>query len=105
MHKLLHDLLAKRKLKPQDLTPEETAEFRRWTTILDEEVTVEKIVEFCNIQMDRIENEWSELDNKKLKNERLLIMHAVYKKIVRMIDGKKTERKSVEEELNRLLDT
>lgn len=105
MHKLLSDLLRKRKLTVSELTSEEKEEFKRWQTVLDDEVTVEKIVEFCNIQMDRIEAQWADLDAKKLKNERLIIMHAVYKKIVMMIEGKKTERQSIEDELNRLLDT
>jgi hypothetical protein len=104
MHKLLQNLLDKRKLAVNDLTKDELSEFRRWESILHEEVTVEKIDEFCRIQMDQIEQQWHNLDNKKLKNERLLMMHTVYSKIRRMITSAKTERKSVEEELNRLLD-
>ena len=105
MHRLLSDLLRKRNLTQIDLSSEEKQEFHRWQAVLDQEVTVEKIQEFCRIQKELIEGKWADLDSSKLRNERLLMLHTVYGKILRLIDSTNAERKSVEEELNSLLDT
>lgn len=105
MHTLLYNLLGKRNLQVKDLDPQEKQQFERWNSVLEEEVTVEKVEEFCRIQIERIEAQWENLDSSKLKNERLIIMHTVYGKILRMLKAKKAERRSVEEELVRLLDS
>lgn len=105
MHKLLQELLDRRKLKIDQLENDEKEVFDRWKDVLDEEMTVDRIAEYCKNQMELIEMKWGNLENKKVQNERLVMMHTVFGKVYRYINGKKTERRSVEEEISRLLDT
>lgn len=106
MHTSLEKLLTKRGVKVEDLAGEEKATFDKWNKVLsNDEITVTKIREFCNIQKEIIEAQWSNLDNSSQKNDRLVLMHTIYSKIARATEADKTERESLERYLNQLIDS
>lgn len=106
MHILLTKYLKKIGIKEiQDLSQEEKQTFEKWNKILsdDEEITVERIKEFCRAQLDIIETQWGNMDNQTLKNERLIIAYNIYSTLLKVIKSPKTERVALEEYLNKLL--
>ena len=105
MHNLIEKLLNKRGIKNvTELQPEEKATFDKWSGILTDEVTVDTILEFCKNQLNLIELQWKDLNNSKEKNERLILLHTVYKTLVDIITSPKAERMSLEKYINQLLD-
>lgn len=105
MHHLLDRLLKKKGIKTVDqLTDEEKVVFDRWQGMLgDGEMTVAKIGDFCSNQIHLIESKWKELDNSQEKNQRLIMMHTVYKSILDLINKPKSEREALEKYLSSLL--
>lgn len=105
MHKILSDLLLKRKVDPKELSEAEKVDFDRWNSVLSgEEITVPKILEFCTRQKSAIELKWENVDNTVDKNERLIGMHTIYSKIIRMIQAEEAERIALEKHLTSLID-
>ena len=104
MNKVLEDYLLKTKIDPKEMTAEEKATFDKWSVILSGEVTVQKIVEFCDRQKEVIENQWASVDNDERKNERLIIYHTIYSKIIKMIQADETERVALANHLQSLID-
>lgn len=105
MHYLLEKLLLKKKLDIRELSAEETADFERWNGVLSKkELKVQDIVDFCVQQIADIEAKWQSLDNPTLKNERLIIMHTVYSKILQVTKAGEQERKQLEAYLQGLVD-
>lgn len=106
MHKILSDLLLKRNVDVKELSDVEKADFDRWNGVLSgEEITVPKILEFCVRQKSAIELQWEKTDNTVEKNERLIIAHTMYSKIIRMIQAEEAERKALEKHLTSLIDS
>ncbi len=105
MHPLLNRLLRKRKIEDvTELKEDEKVTFDTWERILSEgEITVDKIVEFCLSQINVIEIQWKNLDNPEKKNERLILMHTIYKTLVNLIKAPRTEKENLEKYLNDLL--
>ena len=83
----------------------EKEQFEKWNKILseEEEVSVKKIEEFCQSEINKIEARWQDLDNITLKNERLIIAHTIYRNILRAIKEPKVEREVLENYLNQLV--
>lgn len=105
MHKLLGDLFQKMNIKPQDLTEEEKKTYDKWNSILEEEVTVEKIAEFCRRQQGLVEKKWQDKYRDRTNDPFLADIHSVYGLIVTMIESDRTERASLEQHIEKLLDT
>lgn len=114
MHYLISKLLDKRGIKDvKDLTsdpmpdgsPSERATIEQWDRVLSakESVTVDDIKQFCKSQVSKIESQWKDLDNKTVKNERLVLLHTVYKAILEVIDAPQTQRETLERYLKSLL--
>lgn len=103
-HSLLERLLNKRKVKIDDLSLEEQTTFKQWQETLSEDLTVTKIAEFCRFQREAIEKEMGNLDSSHEKNTRLVLLHTVWGKIGKMIDGQGSERESLIKYLTDLID-
>lgn len=105
MHPLLEKFLKKQKIESvTELRGDEKETFDRWEKILSEgEITVDKIAEFCQNQINLIESKWQELDNSDKKNDRLVLLHTVYRAILSTIKSPAAERESLERYLNQLL--
>ena len=104
MHTLLLRLLQKRGITKDDLDKEEKQTFDNWERILSEgEISVEKIGEFCKMQIRMIETQWKNLDNKDEKNKRLMMLHIVYSSLLQLIEAPQTERENLEKYLTDLL--
>lgn len=103
MHPLLRKVLEKAGIKgPEDLKPEEKADFDRWRGILSEgEVTVERVQEFCRTQIDLIEKKWR--DPSCPNRERLIDQHVVYRSILDATTAPQVEKENLEKYLNSLL--
>ncbi len=105
MHQLLEKLLKKRKI--EDITalePEEKEVFDKWNRILSEgEMTVDKIREFCESQLNVIKEQMKNTDNVPQKNERLIICLNIYDSLINLIRSPGAERESLEKYLNQLL--
>lgn len=102
---ILSRILDKRGIKSADeLSPDEKADFQRWKGILSGgEVTLDKVVEFCNTQKSLIETAWENKDNSTQKNDRLIIAHTIYSKIGKVITSPQSEKESLEKYLESLL--
>ena len=106
MHILLSKLLAKRGIeKLDDLSKEEKEWFDAKQRILSQQddITVDDFKKFCQSQIDLIQDQWKNLDNTTLKNERLVILHTVYSTILKVATGSKTEREMLEDHLQQIL--
>lgn len=101
---ILANLLKKRGIeKKDDLTIEEAAQFEKWEGILSKDVSVDSIRDFCHSQLRRIETEWKDLDKSKERNDRLIVMHTVYKQLIAVIESPKAEREALEKYLQSLI--
>ena len=105
MHLLLSNLLKKRGIKVEELSKEEKDWFKEKERILGlpDEVTTKDFEKFCQSQIGVIEDQWKNLDNLSVKNERLIIIHTVYKTILKALTGSKTERQMLEDYLEDLI--
>ena len=105
MHILLSKLLQKRGIEKDDLSTEEKEWFDEKQRILSQpdEISVEDFKKFCQTQIGVIEDQWRNLDNAALKNERLVIFHTVYSTILKVANGSKQERELLEDHLTQLL--
>lgn len=100
---ILSKLLQKKKIeKVEDLSPEEQATFKHYQAILEKEVTVSSIKEFCLTQIKLIESKIA--DNPKTDDDHYLkaCLH-VYLNIIRLIEAPDLERKSLEQHLEDLI--
>lgn len=104
MNILLEDYLKKQGVEIDQLDSEERATFDSWRAILDgKEMTVEKILLFIESQLGTIDRLLANLDNKALKNERLLMQRVVYKVLESMIKSPNKEREALQAKLTSLL--
>ena len=105
MNSLLTKILNKRGIKDTtQLIAEEKETYKEWDRVLSEEpVTVDRIKQFCEAQIGKIEAQWENIDNTSLKNERLIIVHTVYSALSKLITSPQVERMRLEEYLNKLL--
>lgn len=104
MHKLLTKLLEKRGIKEVgDLTPEEKSDFDNWNAILSkEEMSIKDLKEFCQVQIDIIQQKWSDFSTPQAQKSELLPYFTVYNAILTAIDSPKAVRESVEKQLIQL---
>ena len=106
MHSLLSKLLTKRGIEnEEDLSKEEQDWFKEKERILslNDEITIEDFKKFCLAQKNIIEDQWNNLDNTTTKNERLIIAHTVYSRILKAVDASKVEREMLEDYLTQLI--
>lgn len=104
MHQLLAKLLSKRNLKKEDLSAEEKGQFQQWQVVLTgEQVTVEKLAEFCHGQLEQIKSQMADLNNSDSKNTRLVLLLSVYTALLGAINAPAKERANLESYLNSLL--
>ena len=106
MNTLLEKLFRRRGIK--DTTVLDTGEqktYDNWQYILSgNEVTVDRIKEFCKLQLSVIEAKFKELDNSPDKNQRLIISHNIYRALVDCIEKPNMERENLEKYLHSLLE-
>lgn len=105
MHPLLLKVLRKAGVADiMGLSEDEKKDFDRWDKILSEgDITVDKILVFCQAQVIIIETQWKNLDNSHEKNSRLIVLHTVYSSIITVIKSPQTERENLEKYLNTLV--
>lgn len=105
MHKILENLLKKKGIENiENLRGDEKDTFDKWNRILSEgEMTLEKIVSFCDAQLNLIDDKFKNLDNTSDKNDRLIIYRTVYKTIKDAIVRPQAERENLEKYLSSLL--
>lgn len=98
MSNILSRYLQKRGIKDvTELSKEEKKDFERWKGILAvEKVTVDTILDFCNAQKSLIETQWENKDNSVEKNERLIIAHTIYSKLIKVITAPHAEKATLE---------
>ena len=106
MHTLLTKLLEKRNIKTtKELEVEEKADFDRWDSILQRpDISKEDVEALCEFEIGEMEKELSNLSNTHRKNERLVILLTVWRKIQRLMEGNRAEREALEEYIQKLLD-
>lgn len=105
MHQLLEQLFKKRGIKSvNELTTEEADQFDMWQKTLTEgEITVERIRDYCQSQVDIIKGQMKNLDNTPQKNERLTTYFNIYDNIITLISSPQVERESLEKFINQLI--
>lgn len=106
MHFKIQELLRKRNIvDTTTLTPEEKKDIERWDKVLSEgELTVDKIRQFCEMQVSVIEEKWRDSATPKEVRERLIDRHVVYKALIRAMVAPQSERESTERYLQSLID-
>lgn len=100
---LLSKLLQKKNIeKLDDLSVEERATFEHYQSILEKEISVQTIKEFCISQIKLIEGKFS--DNPKTDDDPYLkaCLH-VYLNIIKTIEAPEQERKALEQHLTALI--
>ena len=106
MHKLLSDVIQKLGLKTGEMTEEEKQTFDTWNHVLSEdEITVERVAEFCERMQFAIESKWTNKYRDRTNDPFLADIHSVYGTIKRLITSKKSEREALEVQLQKMLDT
>ena len=101
---LLAKLLEKRGVTAEQLDEQEKTTFESWRKILSEdELTVEKIKEFCRTQIDMIESKWKDLEKENSKKAELIPYHTCYQTIIAVIESPKAARESLENHLNQII--
>lgn len=105
MHPLIRDLFKKNKIESiKDLSNDEQEVYEKWQKILSEgEMSIDKIVSFCNNQITLIENQWKDFNNSKEKNERLIIAYTMYRTLVDIITNPNAEKEALEKYLQDLI--
>lgn len=102
---ILSRLLEKRGITEDELVGDEKAQFDQWKkTLSGEEVSVEKIKDFCQNMVGVIEGKWRSWDLTNEQKAELLPYHTVYKAIIDVINGSKVEREQLEEYLQKLIE-
>jgi hypothetical protein len=105
MHTLLIKYLAKQGLTFDTMSDEEKKTYDTWNkTLSNTKLTVDDIRRFCEVQKTFIEDQFGELDNSGVKNDRLVLLHTVYSKIARATEADKKEREGLEKYLTSLID-
>ena len=106
MHSLLSKLLLKRGIENvENLSKEEKNWFDEKQRILSQpdEISVEDFKKFCRSQLNIIEEQWKNLDNSAVKNERLVILHTIYSTILKVAEASRVERELLEDHLTQLI--
>lgn len=106
MHTLLQKWMTKRGVTLETMTSEEKLTFDQWNkTLSNQKVTITSIRDFCDLQKSLIELQFGDLMNPSQKNDRLVLLHTVYSKIIQMTYADKNERESLERYLTQMIDT
>lgn len=102
---ILEKLLKRHGVKSlEELRPDEKQTFDKWSKILSEgEMTLDKVLSFCDSQISLIDQKLANLDNSAEKVGKLVIYRIVYKSIRDAITSPQAERESLEKYLNGLL--
>ena len=105
MFPLLRKILEKRGLKDiTELDASEKETFDKWQKILtEEEISVENIKEFCEIQKKSIEAQYTNPDNTDKKDIYLKAALSIYTGIINLIGSKKVAREHLVKYLEQLL--
>lgn len=107
MHKLLYELLRKRKIETiDDLSTEERKDFENYQHILDgQNITVEKIKEFCERQVKIIEDVYASGDRTDKQDMFSRASLHVYLNLLKAIEAPEAERKNIEQYLTNLINS
>lgn len=105
MHPILERLLRKRGLEVETLQGDEKATYDEWESKLTSQVTVETVKGFCKHQIALVEKQMGNLDNTAQKNERLVLLHVVYRNILNALEAPQTERETLEKYLTSLIES
>jgi len=105
MHQLLTKLFEKRGIKDaRELSEEERKDFDNWNAVLSkEELTLEDVKEFCQTQVEVIENKWKDLSVSNAQKAEWIPIHNVYSTILLAIKSPRSAREALENQLNQLL--
>lgn len=92
-HPLLNKWLNKLKIeKVNDLSFDEQETYRKWDSVLSKkDLTVDDIKEFCQQELDFIDEKWADKQDPKLISYRV-----VYSKLIKIIGAPQIERASLE---------
>ena len=102
---ILTKLLEKRKIKDvNELDTEEKQQFDKWQKILSkEELTIDDVKKFCEMQCELIENKWKDYEISQAKKAEWITAHTIYKTLLQIIESPKVGKEQLEQYLNELL--
>jgi hypothetical protein len=105
MHSLIEKLLFKRGIKDlKELDNEEKQTFDTWQSILSkEELKMEDVKQFCQSQIDIIENKWKDYNTDNAKKSELIPYHTCYKTLLLAIDSPRSARENLENQLLQMI--
>jgi signal recognition particle GTPase len=102
---ILNKILQKRGITESELSSDEKIQFDNWKQILlEDDVTVDKIKEFCERMVSTIEGKWLSFDITEDRKKELMPYHIVYKALLGMINSSGVERERLEKYLNQLIE-
>lgn len=101
---LLTKLLQKRGIQKEDqLSPEEKKTFDNYRFVLTDEVTVERIKEFCQLQLELLQDTFGDSNNNPTRDANLKALIHVYRTMLKMIQAPDKQREVLELQLNRMI--
>ena len=105
MHPILSKLFAKKGITDvQELHIEERKTFEAWDKVLSkEELTINEVKEFCQAQINIIENKWSNFDLEQVKKAEMIPYHTVYRTLLSVMNSPRSAREQLEKYLNELI--
>ena len=104
IHNLLTRILNKRKVTLEQLDPEERKTFEQWQEVLQkDELNVDDIKNFCKSHIQTIEGKWANYELDGTKKAELIPYHTIWNLLLKAIDGPKSQKRSLEQNLEQLL--
>ena len=105
MHNLLKKILNKRGINDiEQLDVEEKKTFESWNSVLGKDsLTIEDIKDFCQQQVELIENKWADYGIEQSKKAELIPYHTIYSTLLKVVDSPKAQREALERNLQQLL--
>ena len=102
---IIDQVIEKKGLKPEELSPEEKETVKQWQNILlaGSEITVDRIAQFCDYSIKNIEAQFKNLDNTPEKTQRLTLLHSVYSSLLSVIRNPQAEKDALVKYLTSLI--
>jgi hypothetical protein len=101
MHNLLTKILTKWNIQsPDELSSEEQTTFKTWQAVLSkDELTLDDIKTFCQMQLDVIDGKWNDLSLEDSRKAQMIPYYTVYKNILSAINSPRSSREALEKHL------
>jgi mRNA-degrading endonuclease HigB of HigAB toxin-antitoxin module len=105
MNNLIEKILNKAGIKDlKELDPEEKQTLDSWQAVLSkDELTLEDVKKFCQVQIDFIEGRWRDYSLSNERKAELIPYHTCYKTLLLSMDNSRSDRENLEKNLLQII--